>query len=694
VTEQEFGRYRLRTRLGRGGMGEVWRALDTAKDREVALKVLGSWLGGDPQFADRFRRESAVAARLNAPNIIPIHDYGEIDGRLYIDMPLINGVDLGALLEQGPLEPARVVGIITQVARALDVAHRAGLVHRDVKPSNILVCTDSDDHTYLIDFGIAKAIGGTQLSMSGAVVGTAAYMAPECFTGVGDARSDVYSLGCVLFEALTAQPPFDAPHVFAYARMHENAPPPRPSAVRAEVPAALDAVVARALAKAPDARFPTTGDLAAAARAALTAPPVPGPADRRPWTAPTVVTPVPPQPPGPRFYGPPATYRPPMYAPPLPAPAAPPARSRRGAWLVGALLAVLVLVVVGVVALRPSGSPTPLLSPPSTSTPSSTAVADPVRNLVLTGHTDTVYVVGTTELDGRPVAVSASKDRTVRIWDLTTGQQVGQPLTGHTDEVGGMALTQLDGRPVAVTGSSDNTVRVWDLTTGRERGQPLTGHTGGIGTVAVAQIDGRPVAVTGSADKTVRVWDLTTGQQRGEPLTGHTDVVYAVTTGEIDGRPVAVSVGKDRTVRVWDLTTGQQRGQPLTGHNGDIDSVAVTQLDGRPVAVTSSSDETLRIWDLTAGHQVGEPLTGHTDYVFVVTTTQLDGRPVAVSGAGDNTVRLWDLTTGRELGQPVPGHTDSVWALAITQLDGRAVALSGSADRTVRVWDLRAAAGL
>ena len=212
VTEQEFGRYRLESLLGRGGMGEVWRAVDTHKNRPVAIKVLGSWLNGDPRFAERFRRESALAARLNSPHIIPIHDFGEIDGRLFIDMPLIDGVDLAQLLEQGPLGPSRAVAIVTQAARALAAAHRAGLVHRDVKPSNVLISTvDGDDHTYLIDFGIAKALDGTRLSVSGAVVGTAAYMAPECFGGDGDARSDIYSLGCVLYEALTGAPPFCAP---------------------------------------------------------------------------------------------------------------------------------------------------------------------------------------------------------------------------------------------------------------------------------------------------------------------------------------------------------------------------------------------------------------------------------------------------------------------------------------------------
>jgi serine/threonine-protein kinase len=162
-----FGPYRLEGLLGSGGMGEVWRAVDTSQaDRVVALKVLRADLSGDDELANRFRRESKLAARLSGPNIVPIHRYGEHNGQLYIDMALIDGIDLAKLLNRdGPLPPARAVGIVAQAAKALAVAHRAGLVHRDVKPTNIMVSDDGDDHVYLIDFGIAKAIDATRLSL-------------------------------------------------------------------------------------------------------------------------------------------------------------------------------------------------------------------------------------------------------------------------------------------------------------------------------------------------------------------------------------------------------------------------------------------------------------------------------------------------------------------------------------------------
>lgn len=175
-----FGPYRLDRLIGRGGMGEVFEAYDTVKDRTIALKVLPERLHDDPVFRERFRRESHVAARLQEPHIIPIHDYGEIDGRLFIDMRLVGGASLRALLnEQGPLEPERTVAMVRQVAAALDAAHADGLVHRDIKPDNILLTPDG--FAYLVDFGIAQSATGESLTGDGSAIGSFHYMAPERF---------------------------------------------------------------------------------------------------------------------------------------------------------------------------------------------------------------------------------------------------------------------------------------------------------------------------------------------------------------------------------------------------------------------------------------------------------------------------------------------------------------------------------
>ena len=272
-----FGRYRLIELLGRGGMGEVWRAHDTATDRTVAIKLLPAHFSDDEDFQRRFRREAQAAARLNTPHVVPIHDYGEIDGRLYVNMRLIEGRDLQTVLTDGPMDPARAVHIVGGVAKALHAAHEVGLLHRDVKPSNILL--DRDDFAYLIDFGIARALDETRMTKSGNTIGTFQYIAPERLGGKEDARADIYSLACVLYECLTGTPPFGQLTMAELVVAHLQSAPPQPSATRPEVPEQIDQVIASGMAKDPDQRYATTIEFATAARDAITVPiPTPKPA--------------------------------------------------------------------------------------------------------------------------------------------------------------------------------------------------------------------------------------------------------------------------------------------------------------------------------------------------------------------------------------------------------------------------------
>ena len=264
-----FGRYRLLGELGRGGMGQVYRAYDTETHREVAVKVLPRDSAEDDNYQKRFRREARIAAGLNDPHVVPIHGYGEIDGRLYVDMRLIQGRDLDALIAEngGRLSASRAVPLIEQVATALETAHRAGLVHRDIKPSNILVA--ARDFVYLIDFGIARAATDTAITGTGHTMGTMAYMAPERFSGTTDPRADVYSLACVLFECLTGRRPYPGNSLEEQITGHLKIPPPQPSTVTPGVSPAFDEVIARGMAKDLEGRYQTPMELANAARAAL-----------------------------------------------------------------------------------------------------------------------------------------------------------------------------------------------------------------------------------------------------------------------------------------------------------------------------------------------------------------------------------------------------------------------------------------
>ncbi len=267
--QKMLGPYRIEGLIGRGGMGEVYRAFDTRRGRQVALKVLAAEYARDAHYRARFRRESDSAARLQDPHVVPIHDFGEIEGHLFIDMRLVDGTGLDDVLRSGPLDVERAVRIVEQVGEALTAAHEMGIVHRDVKPSNILVTRSG--FAYLADFGIARSLGEaqTQLTDTGRAVGTLAYMAPERFEGgQPDRRSDVYALACVLAECLIGHPPFDATSFPAVMRSHLVAPPPRPSTLRPGLPAAIDAVVARGMEKDPDQRWQSTHELGAAARRA------------------------------------------------------------------------------------------------------------------------------------------------------------------------------------------------------------------------------------------------------------------------------------------------------------------------------------------------------------------------------------------------------------------------------------------
>ncbi|CAL9326631.1 Serine_threonine-protein kinase PknH [Streptomyces sp. enrichment culture] len=290
---QQIAGYRIEQEIGRGGMAVVYRARDLRLERTVALKLLAPELARNDTFRRRFTHESRAAAAIDHPHIVPVFEAGETDGVLYIAMRYVAGSDLRHVLDrEGPLPPATAVRVAAQVASALDAAHEHGLVHRDVKPGNILVArgTDSDhpEHVYLTDFGLTKkSLSLTGFTTVGQFVGTLDYVAPEQISGKPvDARCDVYGFACVVYETLAGHPPFRRDDDMALLWAHQYDAPPPLTEARPDIPAQADPVFAKALAKSPDDRYPSCLDFVTALRAATTGgvagtAPTPPPGDRQ-----------------------------------------------------------------------------------------------------------------------------------------------------------------------------------------------------------------------------------------------------------------------------------------------------------------------------------------------------------------------------------------------------------------------------
>ena len=627
-----FAGYRIEAVAGRGGMGIVYRATQVALGRPVALKLIAANYAGERSFRERFKREWETAASIDHPNVIPLYEAGAAEEHLFIAMRFVEGVDLAELIAREPeIAPERAVRIIAQVASALDAAHARGLVHRDVKPGNVLI--GADDHVYLTDFGLTKnPTTDVGLTGTGMFVGSVDYAAPEQIRGEAtDARTDVYALGCVLFQILTRAVPFDRPSDVAKMYAHVSDPPPSVTALRPDAPPAFDALIVRAMAKEPADRYASAGELAREATAIFKGsdPSTPKPPVEQAKSASAIVKGTDPS-----------------------------TLGRRGRVAVGiALPTVLVvgLVAAGLAATGVLGGgdeetvaqATPTPPPASTAPPEATPTAPPGnfralatipvgkgpdgvavsggRVFVANQQAGTLSVIDpeTNEVAGEPIAAGTRPDGIVAgkgvVWLASAGsdavqrvEAVGEPVPTAKVAVGDRPeAISLGKQLVWVANFNDNTVNRIDRAAPDVVGSPI-----GVGSKPVGIFVGRRfVWVTNNGEDTVTRIDPSTAQVVGDPIS-----VGRKPRGVIETAEAAwIANSGDGTVTRLDRKTGKEIGTTKVGR------------DPRHLAfglgfvwVTNNDDNTVTRLDPATGRVVGSPIP-------------VGGQPLGIA-AGDGSI--------------------------------------------------------
>jgi serine/threonine protein kinase/Tol biopolymer transport system component len=677
-----YGKYLLMREIGRGGMAVVYEAKDTTLDRKVALKMMIDNPFLDPaesaQDEERFLREARFCASISKhPSIVGVYEAGVMEGKRYIVMEYIEGYPMSRWRRMGSLSVRQQVAMLRDVALAVHYAHENGVIHRDLKPQNVLV--DEERRPHVTDFGLAKAINSdvsASLTAPRMTVGTPQYMSPEQAKGLKtvDRRTDIWSLGVMLYEMLTGRPPFTGvTPIEILMKVVNNAVPPPSQILRGGHPAldkSIETICMKTLAKDPRDRYATSRAFAE---------------DLSRWLKGEEVKPVEP-----------AGFR-------LPHVEIPPWVLRFSPFVAALTLLVLLLWVFA----------------GSSSAPSLERELAMAEKLLREGDYRTAYLDYTRilgffpdssealkgkqrakdkleeaeRLDHSRIETAVREDLEARYQDRIdklsrdleearhkvdeTRRQidsfVGRPyltLTGHSNSILCAAFAR-DGRTLA-TGSYDNSIRVWDVVTGHTL-KTLNGHTNGAMTVAFSP-DGASL-VSGGGDWSVRVWDVATGATR-LTLTGHTNVVTAVAWSP-DGNTLA-SASVDRTIRLWNAASGQSM-TTLSGHTGPVWALAFSP-DGKVLA-SASYDKTIRLWDLSTA-TVTRILDKHTASVLSVAFHPKGG--TLASGGEDRMVMIWNTATGEDL-KTLPGHSDHVRSVAFSP-DGKLLA-SGSKDKSIKLWE-------
>ncbi|MBN1439264.1 MAG: protein kinase [Anaerolineales bacterium] len=652
---QALGRYHILERLGEGGMATVYKAFDTRLERFVAVKIIRRSAFPPEQLEPilkRFEREAKALAKLSHPNIVSVIDYGEHEGAPYLVMVFLPSGTLAHSLGR-PIPWQEAARLILPIARALEFAHGQGIVHRDVKPANILITLSGEP--MLSDFGIAKILeseGTTQLTGTGFSVGTPSYMAPEQWSGKVGPQTDLYSLGVVLYEMITGRKPYTADTPSAILLKQATEPLPRPKAYVPDLPEAVEKVLLKALARKPEDRYP---DMAAfidglertlvgqpkgkkfLAFKPATAPKVQPPAKTRA----TFVDGEQPSSLAPRHGLHPAT-------PSFPAPGK---RVSVGRWIaIGAGLVALVSVAaIGLGGIFKPYPPTP------------TATFTPTRSPTKT-HTPTP-----TPFPGLPIyPANAFPESLIPI----TADNVSEII--NLSRIGGGVPVQADWSPDGSTLAVASTTGIYLYDASSKKEIRLILAPDAVRSVKFSP-DGALLA-GGLGDYSVRLWRVSDGSLL-RTMEGHTSGIISVAFSP-DGTILA-SGGHETVIRLWRVSDGLPL-MTLKGHSSSIMSVAFSP-DGETLA-SGSLDKTVRLWK-TADGTLLRTLVGHSDYV-ITTVFSPDGSLLA-SGSYDKTIRLWKVAEG-SLSRKLEGHTDRVYGMAFSP-DGSQLA-SGSSDLSLRIW--------